>query len=296
VSAGIPGEQPPDPGTAVLARDRAARIGSDFGLGTLTDAARVRAFPPSFGVGLGLGILVLIVAIAVIGGTAGSSHYSSSSKVTIVVVFAVLLLACAIVAAAGWRRARDVGWLFRYSGGFAQEVAGEPEPRVVRWESLRTFTLRYVTPTRQDGRRRPPRVDGFSAEPPVGVAEPDFSAAPWKRAARGLAADGARAAGPRLAAPLIEAYESGRPVIKGGIEIGPDAIMSIPWREVTSISVVSIGQAALPRYVAITRSGAAAAARFDLSGVVNGVAIVELIRHVAAQRGLPLADHGNSSY
>ena len=289
-------EQPPDPGTAALAQARAAQIGSDFDLGTLTGATRVRAFPRSFGFGLALGILVLIVAIAVIGGTAPSSHYSPSSKVTIVVVFAVLLLACAIVAAAGWRRARGVGWLFRYSGGFAQEVAGEPEPRVVRWESLRTFTLRYVTPARRDGRRRPPRVDGFSAEPPVGAVEPDFSSAAWKRAARGLAADGARAVGPRLAAPLIEAYESGRPVIKGGIEIGPDRIMSVPWREVTSISVVSIGTDALPRSIAITRSGDPAAARFDLSGVVNGVAIVELIRHAAAQRGLPLAEHGNSAY
>jgi len=297
VSAGIPGEQPLYSEATALARGRAAQIGSDFDLGALTGAKRVLAFPRIFGFGLGLGILVAIVAIVVIAGTATSSHYPASSKVTIVVVFAVLLLACSALAAVGRRRAREAGWLFQYAGGFAQEVAGEPEPRVVRWDSLRTFTLSYVTPpVRPNGRRGSPRVDGFSAQPPAGALEPDFSAAPWKRAARGLAADGARAAGPRLAAPLIEAYESGRPVIKGGIDIGPEGIMSIPWRDVISISVVTISQAGLPRYVDIRRSGDLAARRIDLSGVVNGVAMVELIRHVAAGRGLPLADQRNVSY
>jgi hypothetical protein len=283
-----------------LARARAAKIGSDFDLGTLTDVKRMRKFPASYGLGILLGAVVLIVAIVVIAGTAPSSHYAASSKVTIVVVFAVLLLACGTSIAIGWRRAKNAGWLFRYSGGFAQQITGEPEPRAVRWNSVDAFTVIYFTPTRirSNGRREAgsPRVDGVFAHPPVGTVEPEFSTYPWKREARVLAIDGTRAVGPRLASPLIDMYESGKPVIKGGIEISPTGIMSIPWDEVTSISVINITRTDLPHHVYINRVGGPTARKIDLSGVENGVALVELIRHAAAGRGLSLSTHRNVSY
>ena len=126
-------------------RERAAAFGAEFGLGTLARVSRSRNLTKSAAWGGLLGTIVFFVGLPVVGGVDGGPN-PLAAKVIVAAVAGGLFAACCVLFGVGLARSPVKTRLFRYSGGLAQLVAGEPEPG---WRAGPTCgTSRWTTSSR----------------------------------------------------------------------------------------------------------------------------------------------------
>ena len=190
-----------------------ARLGEEFGLGPCATARAAKRRPAQFGCGASM----LAVAAGV--GLPGLFIEGGVARIVIAVVGGVMAIA-GLVMIVGWQ---DVTWdrLFVYGGGLAQIVRGEPEPLVVRWEDVVTVSLSFgmdddswdtssCTISGETSGRTGTSVTVDSAYGLGVVSE--------------LAREAERVLAARLVPGLIQAYESGEPVIFGEMTIDRQGI------------------------------------------------------------------------
>jgi hypothetical protein len=110
------------------------------------------------------------------GGIWRAGPYTPTAKVISAAVFGGLLAVCCLPGGIGMARPEVRNPLLRYSGGLAQLVHSELEPRVARWADIREFTVSYfevelpgVREYRQRARGDPSWV--ISVRAPAGLSE-----------------------------------------------------------------------------------------------------------------------------
>ena len=274
----------------VADRERARLFGEEFGLGTLQRVSRGRELTKSAAWGGMLGVIVLIVGVPVAGGV-GAGPNPLAAKVAAAVVAGGLFAACCALLAAGLARPRVTSRLFRYSGGLAQLVRDEPEPRVARWADVRDLTVDYF-----DAEDAAARLNGFSVTTVTGTVLPGLSGYWSRRKIRPLVAAAERALAPRLVPAMTAAYESGGTVAFGRVLVAEAGITLpawaspgelTPWSQVKSVHMlyifktdgnyvdeVTVGLRGLPD------------ARIRISGLANGIFLPHLLAYAAARQGV----------
>jgi hypothetical protein len=267
-------------------RDRALLIGAEFGLGTLEQVSRDRKFPGYTVWGFLLGPLVAIVGVPVAAGVARGPH-TPATKLVVAVVFGGLLAICCLATGIGVARSEPRNRLFRYSGGLAQLLPGEPEPRVARWADVSEFTVSYF-----EGEDVAARLDGFSLRTGTGTQLPGLSGYRRQSQLRAIVAEAGRSVAPRLISAMTEAYESGGTVKFGrvslsqeGVTIWPPEENLVPWADIRSIHVTYVSGTDYPDEVIIGQPGKPAR-QVSVSGLANGIFLPSVLAYAAARHGV----------
>jgi hypothetical protein len=270
-------------------REQALLLGAEFGLGTLAEVSRTRDLPKyALGGGL-LGVITVVVGAPVAAGIAGGP-YQLAVKAVVAALVGGLFAACCALVGVGLARSTVSNRLFRYSGGLAQLVRGEPEPRVARWADVRDFTVFY-----HQSDEEPPRLSGFLVTTGTGTSLPGLRAYWRRRELRVLVAEAAANLAPRLLPAMTETYDSGAAVSFGRVQVSGEGITvsgwtagePIPWTQLKSVHMtyidgkdgdyvdeVIIGRRGLP-----TRE-------ISVSGLANGIFLPYLLAHAAARQGV----------
>lgn len=270
-------------------RELALLLGGEFGLGSLEQVSRTRDFP-KYAVGGGLlGVIVALVGAPVAAGVAGGP-YALAVKVVVAALVGGLFAACGLLVAVGITRATVSGRLFRYSGGLAQLVGGEPEPRVARWADVREFTV-YYDQTDEE----PPRLGGFLVTTASGTSLPGLRAYWGRGTLRALVAEAESNLAPRLIPAMTQDYESGAAVSFGRVQVGEEGITAarwnagepIPWSRVKSIHMTYIGDkdGDYVHEIIVGRRGEPTE-EISVSGLANGLFLPALVAHAAARQGV----------
>jgi hypothetical protein len=269
----------------------AGRIGREFGLGTIDQVVRQwrgrgGLLPVGCnltGVALGLAIGGVLLVWLRPGDRPGKE---------VLGVFVGGLFALAVLLIVLGERFKVMcSWYLLYSGGVAQVVSTEPEPRALRWPEVETVTI--ILKTDDDG---DPEIDvdrcvlsGPGTEITAGQSAGFFDEIP----SRLVAAAAQRNLAPRLVPPLIQAWESGEPVTAGGLSIGQDGITGPAgtrhaWSQITSMAVTyAFGPDPAPiARIDFRQAGTDRADEMFLSGIPNGIFLAHLIAHAATEHGI----------
>jgi hypothetical protein len=275
-------------------RERALLFGAEFGLGTLAEVSRTRDLPKYALWGGLLGIITVVTGTPVAAGIV-AGQYQLAVKVVVATLVGGLFAACCALVGLGLARSTVSNRLFRYSGGLAQLVRGEPEPRVARWADVRDFTVFY-----HQSEEEPPRLSGFLVTTGTGTSLPGLRAYWRRRELRALVAEADRNLAPRLAPALTEAYESGAVVSFGRVEVSKAGITPsgwtpggpVPWSQVKSIHLTYIDdkEGDYVHEVIIGRKGQPTA-EIGVSGLTNGIFLPALLAHAAARQGVLLTGY-----
>jgi hypothetical protein len=273
-------------------QERALQFGTEFGLGTLERVSRTRTLARHGAWGVLLGVIVVLGGVPLAAGLAAGSG-TLAAKVVVAVTVGCLLAASGALIRAGIARSSVSNRLFRYSGGLAQLVRGEPEPRVARWADVKDFTVTYAEPD-----EAPPRFSGFQVTASTGTSLPGL---PWywrQRELRVLVAAADRNLAPRLVPAMTEVYDSGGAVSFGQVQLSKEGIaltpwsrptVLMPWSQVTSVHLTYLGRANrnFVHQVVIERRGQPAQ-EMSLSHLPNGIFLPALLAHAAGQQGVPV--------
>jgi hypothetical protein len=273
-------------------QERALQFGTEFGLGTLERVSRTRTLAKHGAWGVLLGIIVVLGGVPLAAGLAAGSG-TLAAKVVAAVTVGCLLAASGVLIRIGIARSSVSNRLFRYSGGLAQLVRGEPEPRVARWADVKDFTVTYAEPD-----EAPPRFSGFQVTAGTGPSLPGL---PWywrQRELRVLVAAADRNLAPRLVPAMTGVYESGGTVSFGQVQLSKEGItltpwsrpaVFMPWSQVTSVHLTYLGRANrdFVHQVVIGRSGQPTQ-EMSLSHLPNGIFLPALLAHAAGQQGVPV--------
>ena len=276
--------------------ERAAAIGDEFGLGVLVKVLRNRKFPAMTGWGALLCLVILLMGLPITGGMAAGS-YPTAMKVAVAVGFGALFLFSCLLVGRGVSRSWVEGRLFRYSGGLAQLVGGNPEPLVVRWDDADTFTVSVHEPDEANS-----HLTGFTLHSAAGTSLPGLRR--YRRPElHDLVTWIGKALTARLVPTMTERYESGEPVVFGRVRVDQTAITVqtwdsdpevIAWTSIRWISVVHLPQPGamhIPQRITITRmAGDGTAVEIGLSGVPNGILLPPVLGYAAGRNGI--AVHG----
>jgi hypothetical protein len=186
--------------------------------------------------------------------------------------------------------------LYRYAGGLVQLLHDEPEPRVLRWSDVDSVAIEFESVSED-------RYTGLDTCVLRGSTGTEIAVRGWRPLSipRGLAAEADRVLRPRLLPPLIQAYESGKPVAVGQqvridratITLGK--LAPLPWTEVRAITVLydkRSGPGVPAEWIRISGPGRRSGTGFALSRVPNGFLIPYLIEYIAKQHGIPLHRSG----
>jgi hypothetical protein len=272
----------------------AGRLGAEFALGEVRTAARVtvRLGYLQFATGITLALAGLIAALVDAG-----VHSPAPAR---------LILGAGAVCAAllGWwlmrlgARPRAEDRLFLYPGGLIQLVHDEPEPRVLRWAEVDSATICFdsVSDESLTGLDTCTLRGGAGTEITVRGAVRRF------RSITGdLAAEADRVLSPRLLPSLVQAYESGEPVILGQVRVEPAGVtigdarkpaVPTPWTDVSAITIgydARSGTGVPARSITLDhRAGWRSRLYLELSEIPNGILLPHLIEYVARQQGIPL--------
>jgi hypothetical protein len=285
VSAGELDERRP-----VEDRERALLFGAEFGLGTLERVSRSRDFTKSAAWGGLLGIIVFVVGLPVVGGVDGGPN-PLAAKVIVAAVAGGLFAACCVLLGVGLARSAVKTRLFRYSGGLAQLVADEPEPRVARWADVRDFTVHYFES--DDG---PPRLTDFQLTTYAGTTLPGLRGYRHRREVRAVVAEAEQVLAPRLVPAMTEAYESGAPVSFGRVQVSQEGITVsawtdpgdlVPWSQVKSIHLTYIfGKDGDYVHEVIVGRNGMPTREIGVSGLANGIFLPRLLAYAAGRQGV----------
>jgi hypothetical protein len=172
--------------------------------------------------------------------------------------------------------------LFWYSGGLAEVIGDEPEPRVMRWADVETVSTVFY-----EGEDTPVRLTGCilrdsTGLEPVNLRGPARAIGCRSPVVRALTTEVGRILAPRLVPPLIEAYDSGEPVTVGGacidragITVNPPGGERMAWTEIRSITtrhVTSMTDSAAPvNEIEVRGQSKNICPVIDLDGVPNGM-------------------------
>jgi len=267
-------------------RERALLTGTEFGLGTLEQVSRDRKFPGYTVWAVLLSPLVAIVAVPVVVGVA-RGPYTPATKVITAVVFGGLLAVCCLLAGIGIARSEVRNRLFRYSGGLAQLVHGEPEPRVARWADISEFTVSYF-----ETEDTAARLNGFQARTDSGSQLSGLRGYRQRPELRATVAQAERFLAPHLVPAMTEAYGSGSPVKFGrvlvsqaGITVQPPADNLVPWAEVKSIHITYVGGTEDAHEIIIGQTGKPTR-EISVSGLPNGIFLPHVLAYAAARQGV----------
>ncbi len=273
-------------------QEDAVLVGEDFGLGAVRVVARARKYRA---VVLWGGLLAFIAAVAGIPAVAGDAGWA---KVINAAVFGGLFLLGCLLVGAGLARSPVDRRLFWYSGGLAELIHDEPEPRVVRWADVEMVTVFYY-----ESDETAARLTGCILRASTGTKLTDLGRY-RKGVLRSLVTEADRILAPRLVPLLIQAYEAGEPVTAGdaridraGITVDPPSGTCIPWTDIHSVTITHLTSytdtAAPVREIRIyQRPGNVKRPRniistvTDLSGVPNGIFLPHLVAHAAARNGV----------
>ena len=269
-------------------RERALLFGQEFGLGPLTQVSRSRELTKPAGWSGLLGIILVIIGVPVVA--------VAPPKAIAAAVVGALIAACCALFWVSMARTPVTTRLFRYSGGLAQLVGDEPEPRVARWADVRDFTVEYFEP--EDAAAR---LSDFRLTTVTGTSLPGLRGYRLRREVRALVAEAERTLAPRLVPAMTEAYASGAAVSFGRVQVsqegitvpgGPPPGELIPWSQVKSIHMtyilrkdgdyahqVIVGVKGLP-----TRE-------VGVSGLPNGIFLPRLIAFAAAGQGVTVTGY-----
>ena len=259
---------------------QAGRIGADFGLGELRTTARYKQARSGWiflgGMFVAIGGLVTGVAFG-----AADVRYTLAAEVAVPAASAGAVLLGAQLMRTG-ARTRAVRQLFWYSGGLAQQNLDEPEPRVLRWEEVDSFTpLIYDDSGCVAGCRLRGRT-GTEITVSLGYG------------LRYLVGEADRMLADRLVPELVGAYEAGEPIAAGQWRIGQAGLTRVrgdgrealtPWRDIRTIEQrhdceLTIGLGGRRRRT------------ISLAGVPNGMFIARLIEYAAGQNGIAVTRSG----
>jgi hypothetical protein len=260
---------------------QAGRIGADFGLGELRTTARYKQARSGWiflgGMFVAIGGLVTGVAFG-----AADVRYTLAAEVAVPAASAGAVLLGAQLMRTG-ARTRAVRQLFWYSGGLAQQNLDEPEPRVLRWEEVDSFTpLIYDDSGCVAGGRLRGRT-GTEITVSLGYG------------LRYLVGEADRMLADRLVPELVGAYEAGEPIAAGQWRIGQAGLTRVrgdgrealtPWRDIRTIEQrrdceLTIGLGGRRRRT------------ISLAGVPNGMFIARLVEHAFGQNGIPVTRAGH---
>lgn len=263
--------------------DRALLFGQEFGLGTLARASRSRELTKTAAWG---GLLAIVLAIA------GLPVVSVlPAKAVAAIVVGALFASCCALSGVAVARSPVTTRLYRYSGGLAQLVGDEPEPRVARWDDVRDFTVHYF-----EADDASPRLSDFTLTTVTGTTLPGLRGFRFRPEARAVAADAERILAPRLMPAMAAAYESGAAVSFGrvrvsraGIEVpgwGPPG-EPVPWPQVKSVHVTYIrkkdGNYA---HEVIVGGKGLPTTEIGVSGLPNGIFLPRLLAFAADREGI----------
>jgi hypothetical protein len=246
----------------------------DFGqareLGAYRDSCSATHRSDRPGWGLFLILLGLLPGLAVASAT--PPHHGLA---VVVVVVALIALGVALIKTAP----RDkVDWIFSYAGGIVQVIEGEAGPRVVPW-GLLGHVLKEYSDDSDDTSPNLLAVHVFGADGTVITAGSKYSAGRLERHVDGVVVE------MRLAA-AIEQYQSGVPVLFGGLAVSQDGIAwaggakRAAWRDIRSVRVQ-------PYQIDLNASAWRAGHRIWLNGVPDSCVAVLLIQEAAAWAGIP---------
>jgi hypothetical protein len=190
---------------------------------------------------------------------------------------------------------------FRFPGGLVDLRSDEPEPTVLRWPEVDSVTLLFDDSDSMNGLEK----CVLSDRDRTAIIVPD------RRPMLGdLVGEAQRILGPKIVPSLIDAYESGQPVVFGGWRIdrtgvtegeGTSRARLLPWAEVREIVVTSEehrGRVDPPSLIELTRvvradhrqprRRAPAGMRLSLSDISNGLFLPNLLEHIADRENVPL--------
>jgi hypothetical protein len=280
--------------------ERAVAIGEDFGLGALVKVLRSRKFPAMTGWGALLGILTVLMGLPIVAGIS-AVHYALTTKVVVGAVFGALFLFSCLLVGRGVSRSRVDGRLYRYFGGLAQLVQDEPEPRVVRWTDVDTFTVSVYKLDEATA-----RLNGFTLHTTTGTSLPGLRRYRQPEL-HDLVTGIGKVLTPRLVPAMTERYESGEPVVFGKVRVDQAAITVetldadpevIEWSGIRWVAVAhlpQVGAMRIPQCITITRkAGHGVPLEVELSGVPNGIFLPPLLEHGARRNGIPVYGYGET--
>jgi hypothetical protein len=271
-------------------KERARLFGEEFRLGTLQRVSRGRGLTKPTAWGIMLGVIVFIVGLPVLGGVDAGPN-PLAARVAVTAMVGALFAACCWLLVAGPARSPVTSRLFRYSGGLAQLVRDEPEPRVARWADVRDITVDYF-----DAEDAAARLNGFQVTTVTGTVLPGLSGYWSRRKLRPLVAAAERALAPRLVPAMTAAYESGDTVAFGRVLVGEAGITLsawaspgelTPWSQVKSIHMLYIFKAD-GDYVDEVTVGLRGlpTEQIRISGLANGIFLPHLLAYAAARQGV----------
>jgi hypothetical protein len=271
-------------------REQALRFGAEFGLGELEHVSRRRNVPKYAGGAAIFGFIVLINGLPVTIGISGGP-YTATSKLITDLVFALLFAACAVSFGVGMARSTVTRRLYRYSGGLAELVDGQPEPSVARWADIAEFTVDYF-----ESDESLPRISGFALKTDTGTRLSSISGQVRRQELRTLVAEAEKNLRPRLMPAMTEAYESGAPVAFGRVKVSKEGITLqawpppgevIPWSRVKSVHLTYIDRknGDYVKEIIVGRKDGPTE-EVGVGGLPNGIFLPGLIVYAAREVGL----------
>ena len=264
-------------------QDRALLFGQEFGLGTLARASRSRELTKTAAWG---GLLALVLAIF------GLPIVSVlPAKAVAAIVVGALFTACCALFGVAVALSPVTTRLYRYSGGLAQLVGDEPEPRAARWADVRDFTVHYF-----EADDAAPRLSDFTLTTVTGTTLPGLRGFRFRPEARAVVADAERILAPRLVPAMTAAYESGAAVAFGHVQVSRAGLTvsgwgspgePVPWRRLKSVHLTYI----LKKdgdYVheVIVGGDGLPTTEIGVSGLPNGIFLPRLLAFAAAREGI----------
>lgn len=273
------------------AREQGAALGAEFRLGELVDVAERRYFGPRGCLGV-----ALVVAALGLGLPAGTGVMGSSVQPVLLVLAGVLAGTSVLLIVTGLRRAETRARVFWYSGGVAQLILGEPEPRVARWGEISEVTVSFHYESGDENSSGKWEFSGFAARTAAGTEVPGFRSMPHGKV-RDLVARADGALAPRLLPALVAAHDAGHPILFGGVQVDQagltfpgrrETVIQVPWAQLTALQLRHEGRLGIVRQVTIRSTATRRGQDIGISGLPNGIFLARLLAHAAAQRGIPV--------
>lgn len=267
-------------------RAEAARLGAEFGLGDNVGVSWVRFSPHG---SAPLGVIALasttVVTLAVTIGLATTNALA-----------AVILGLITIAEGVGVRqlnrrlRARQVRRRFCwYDGGVIETHPDRPTPRVLRWADVRAVTLTF-----NDAEESFNGLSWCVLTDHAGMTASIDGGYP-KSVVREVTDLAERMLARRITTVMIGTYDSGEPVIAGGLRIDRTGVIddrrssALPWTDIREITVISEDHRGVVDPPSLIRFTAGRGTRnVSLSGLRNGMFLPALLDHAAQRYSVPV--------
>jgi hypothetical protein len=264
--------------------EECGRVGEEFGLGAVEAVARDlddrTGLRRAGRAAITVGVLGLFVAVPIVGGVTTLGP----DTVTVAVISGALLILGGLLAGVGRRLANVSGWLCLYSGGLARINRKNPEPKVLHWADVEAV----VIVTGDDEGTPTTTMTSCTVRGRTGV---EFKASYAIREQVALAAYQNLA--PRISAAMIDAYNSGQPVIADRARVDHAGVTFPKGRHLSwgEIGIVVMGHPSGAAASVTTRMDFRKGEKwprryFDPSSVPNGIFLADVIAHAARQRGV----------